>query len=343
MALRFASASSGERRRERPSMLALTTFPGFREPSDLVTASFTPASSSTARTPPPTMSPVPGAAGLISTREALKRASTGCGMVVPTMGTLSMCLRATVVAMRIASGTSLAFPIAAPTCPLPSPTTTTAVKWKRRPPFITLATRLMKTTFSESSISEESTFPRLPMYLPGFDMITSSEGEASLAGCLRQRLDATVVPEAAAVEDDGLDPLLGGLAGERFAHQLGDLCLLLTVALAAQAGLHVGRGHQRTAAAIVYHLNVDMAQAAEHRQPRPLRRAGDALAHADVAPYASCVCGLGPVHASAPPYRPCRPCGVRTRPDSGSLCPCRAPAASPCGRPPPSFPPPPSF
>src|SRR3972149_4536909 len=163
-------------------MVALTTFAGVREPSDLVTASFTPASSSTARTPPPAMSPVPGAAGLISTREALKRASTGGGVVVPTIGAVGMCLRATVEAWRIASGPSLAFPIAAPTCPAPSPTTTTAVKWKRRPPFITLATRLMKTTFSESSISEESTFARLPMYLPGFDMITSSELAPTPAG-----------------------------------------------------------------------------------------------------------------------------------------------------------------
>src|SRR3989304_5541149 len=228
MALRLASASSGERRRERPSMVALTTFAGFREPSDLVTASLTPASSSTARTPPPAMSPVPGAAGLISTREALKRASTGCGVVGPTIGTLSMCVRAPVVALRIASGTSLAFPIAAPTCPLPSPTTTTAVKWKRRPPFITLATRLMKTTFSESSISETPTFSRLPMYFPGFDMITSLEGEASLAGCLRQRLDSTVVPETAAVEHDGLDPLLGRPSGQRLAPQLGHPRLLLS-------------------------------------------------------------------------------------------------------------------
>src|SRR3989304_2951467 len=87
------------------------------------------------------------------------------------------------------------------------------------------------------------------MYFPGLDMIPSLEGGASLAGCLRQSLDATVVLEAAAVEDDGLDPLLGGLAGERFAHQLGDLRLLLAVALAAQAGLQVGRRHQRMAAA----------------------------------------------------------------------------------------------
>ncbi len=151
----------------------------------MVTASLTPTPSSTARTPPPAMSPVPGAAGLISTREAPNRARMGCGMVEPTMGTLIMCLRAMVVALRMASGTSLALPRATPTWPSPSPTTTTAVKWKRRPPFITLATRLMNTTFSVTSISEVSTFSRLAMYLPGLDMLTSSEGETALAGRLR--------------------------------------------------------------------------------------------------------------------------------------------------------------
>ena len=55
------------------------------------------------------------------------------------------------VALRIASGTSLALPWPWPTRPLPSPTTTRAAKPNRRPPFTTLATRLMKTSFSISS------------------------------------------------------------------------------------------------------------------------------------------------------------------------------------------------
>lgn len=55
--------------------------------------------------------------------------------------------------LRIASGTSAALPRPAPTLPLPSPTTTTAAKEKRRPPLTTLATRLMKTTFSCKSDS----------------------------------------------------------------------------------------------------------------------------------------------------------------------------------------------
>jgi len=64
-------------------------------------------------------------------------------MVVPRKGTLIRCLRAMVPALRMASGTSVALPMAAPTWPAISPTTTMAVKWNRRPPFITLATRLI--------------------------------------------------------------------------------------------------------------------------------------------------------------------------------------------------------
>ena len=55
------------------------------------------------------------------------------------------------VALRIASGTSLALPVPKPTLPRPSPTTTSAAKPKRRPPFTTFATRLIPTSFSISS------------------------------------------------------------------------------------------------------------------------------------------------------------------------------------------------
>src|SRR5690606_24970760 len=44
--------------------------------------------------------------------------------------------------------------------PLPSPTTTRAVKLKRRPPFTTLETRLMVTTRSRNWLLSESRLPR---------------------------------------------------------------------------------------------------------------------------------------------------------------------------------------
>ena len=74
--------------------------------------------------------------------------------------TLIMFFLASSTPLRIASGTSAALPRPAPTLPFPSPTTTTAAKEKRRPPFTTLATRLIKTTFSYKS---DSCFSNLGM------------------------------------------------------------------------------------------------------------------------------------------------------------------------------------
>src|SRR5258708_34669212 len=54
----------------------------------------------------------------------------------------------------IASALSPALPRPTPTRPFLSPTTTSALKLKRRPPFTTLAERLMNTTFSTSSSDE---------------------------------------------------------------------------------------------------------------------------------------------------------------------------------------------
>src|SRR5437867_8437160 len=73
-----------------------------------------------------------------------------CGMVVPASGTSTMRRRAASTALRTASLTSFALPVAIPTRPCPSPTATSALKPKRRPPFTTFATRLMEMTFSTS-------------------------------------------------------------------------------------------------------------------------------------------------------------------------------------------------
>ena len=63
-----------------------------------------------------------------------------------------MLRRAPSTALRTASDTSFALPVAKPTLPCPSPTATSALKEKRRPPFTTLATRLIAMTFSTSSL-----------------------------------------------------------------------------------------------------------------------------------------------------------------------------------------------
>src|SRR3954451_8577704 len=73
-----------------------------------------------------------------------------------------MAFLAAAVALLIASGTSRALPWPKPARPLPSPTTTSAAKPKRLPPFTVLDTRLMWTSFSITSSPPSSSPPRPP-------------------------------------------------------------------------------------------------------------------------------------------------------------------------------------
>src|SRR5205807_2551231 len=105
----------------------------------------------TARIAPPERMPVPGAAGLRRTFAAPFLRRISCGIVVPTIGTVTRCFLADSTALRMASGTSPALPRPAPTRPFWSPTTTSALNEKRRPPLTTFATRFRWTTFSVNS------------------------------------------------------------------------------------------------------------------------------------------------------------------------------------------------
>src|SRR3990170_2475311 len=148
---RIVAISSGERSCWSAFIVALTTLTGFVDPSDFVRMSRMPADSATARTEPPAMTPVPLDAGRSSTLAEPKRPVTACGSVWPASGTSITCFLASSTPLRMASGTSSAFPSPAPTWPRPSPTTTIAEKLNRRPPFTTLDTRLIWTTRSVSS------------------------------------------------------------------------------------------------------------------------------------------------------------------------------------------------
>src|ERR1700738_1565720 len=86
-----------------------------------------------------------------------------------------------------------------------SPTTTSAVNEKRRPPLTTLATRLISTTRSWRSKPAALTVRSIRMGIGK----PSSEGEPGFARSLRERLDLAVVEVAATVEHRGLDA--GGL------------------------------------------------------------------------------------------------------------------------------------
>ena len=93
----------------------MTTLTGFVLPSDFERMSLMPADSTTARTEPPAMTPVPFEAGRRSTFAAPKSAVIGCGMVRSTSGTRMRCFFASSMPFLIASGTSSAFPRPAPT------------------------------------------------------------------------------------------------------------------------------------------------------------------------------------------------------------------------------------
>src|SRR5918993_3619647 len=145
------------------SKVARTMLYGFDVPTDLVTTSETPRLSNTARIGPPAMMPVPAGAERNVTRPAPKWPRPSWWRVRPSRsGTRTIAFLAAAVALLIASGTSRALPWPKPARPLPSPTTTSAAKPKRLPPFTVLETRLMWTSFSISSSPPSSSPPRPP-------------------------------------------------------------------------------------------------------------------------------------------------------------------------------------
>ena len=80
------------------------------EPSDLLSTSWMPAHSRTARTGPPAITPVPGAAGRSMTTPAAFSPWTGWGMVPWIRGTRKKAFLASSTPLAIAAGTSLALP-----------------------------------------------------------------------------------------------------------------------------------------------------------------------------------------------------------------------------------------
>src|SRR5215218_5133061 len=107
---RSFATSSGLRRSWSAATVAFTRLIGFWLPSDFESTSLIPASSSTARTPPPAITPVPGEAGFRRTREAECTPIVSCVIVAPCMGTLNRFLRARSTPFWIATGTSFALP-----------------------------------------------------------------------------------------------------------------------------------------------------------------------------------------------------------------------------------------
>lgn len=80
------------------------------EPRLLDSTSWMPAHSSTARTGPPAMTPVPGLAGRSMTTPAAASPWMGCGIVPWMRGTVKKFFFASSTPLAIAAGTSLALP-----------------------------------------------------------------------------------------------------------------------------------------------------------------------------------------------------------------------------------------
>ena len=137
----------------RPLSAAFAAFTGFELRLTLVKMSFIPATSTTALTAPPAITPVPGDAGINNTSDAQNLVFTTCGMVSFCRFIDTMLCCACVDAFLTASGTDSDFPLPIPTFPRPSPTTTTALNLRFRPPLTTFATLEILTTLSLRGIS----------------------------------------------------------------------------------------------------------------------------------------------------------------------------------------------
>src|SRR3989344_4219896 len=183
----------------------------------------------------------------------------------------TMLRRAFSIAFCTAAGTSRALPRPMPTRPAPSPTTVSAEKPNCRPPLTTLATRRTLMSFSWK-LSARCSFSPYALTL----LVLSSELQAAFTRGIRQRLDATVVTEAGAVEGHARDAGALGLLGDALADQLGRF----DIATVLEGGAHLGfkgRGRaQHLAAAGVDDLGVDVLRRAVHAQAHGLETANSA-------------------------------------------------------------------
>src|SRR3954453_15411958 len=246
---RRRAISVGSFSASRPATVARTTLCGFAEPSDLVRMFAIPAASTTARTAPPAMMPVPSGAGFSSTLPAPKLPTIGCGIVVPCSGTRIRFFFAASMPFLIAEGTSFALPMPKPTTPWPSPTTTSALKLRFLPPLTTFVTRLIETTLSLMSSCDGSIRSRVRIPLLEF--------QSCFTRGVRHGANAPVIEEAPAVENPPLDALLDGAFGDDLANRLGSLQVAAGDALLERpldGRLHGRRRRESLAAQVVDHL-----------------------------------------------------------------------------------------
>src|SRR6187551_399095 len=258
-----------------------------------------PTNSTTARTAPPAIRPVPSGAGFSSTLPEPNRPTTWCGMVVPLSGTRIRFFFAASMPFLMADGTSFALPTPKPTTPWPSPTTTSALKLRFLPPLTTFVTRLIDTTVSLISSCDASTFSRVRF------INATLELQPCFARGIGYGLYAPVIEEPVTVEHHALDALLEQPLRDRLADRLGalDVAALRTLRQRAfHRGLDRGCRRNRAAGGIVHHLHVHVRDTAEYRQPRTLSPSRDALANPVLDPVAAILFRLDPHGYFAPVF-----------------------------------------
>src|SRR5580700_9872851 len=261
--------------------------------------------SNTARIGPPAMMPVPGTAARRNTLPAPWRPVTSWWSVRPSRsGTRTIACLAASVALRIASGTSRALPWPKPTLPFWSPTTTSAAKPKRRPPFTTLATRLMWTSLSVNSLSRSSrrwgsrAISLCHVIDPTRSLSGVSEVQSAFACRLGQGFHPAVIEVAAAIEYHVLDALFLGAFRDQLADRLGRVDAGAGLQSFARRLLDRRSRHECDALLVVDHLGIDVLGRAEDGEPFALaRRAAQRAADAALAAQNS-VAELG--HRAAP-------------------------------------------
>src|SRR3972149_2266973 len=211
-----------------------------------------------------------------------------------------MLRRACSVALRMASGTSRALPEPKATRPLPSPTTTSAANPNRRPPFTTLATRLMETSFSMVSSSRPPSSRPRPRPSPrsrpppprprpsprplrrgpeggadgpaGVSVISAIPAHLKIkpafAGGFGQGFDPAVIKITAAVEHHPLHAGGDRALGDQFSHFRCGGAVRAFRQLSLQLLVERGSGGERRTLGVVDHLDIDVLSRTEHGKPR---------------------------------------------------------------------------
>src|SRR5207248_11575650 len=321
---RTLKISSLRRNDFNAAMVALTTLAWLLEPRDFASTSRIPAASTTARTPPPAMTPVPGEAGRNKTRPPPNSPIVSCGIVFSCSETFSIDLRAASDALRIASATSFALPKPTPTFPSWSPATINAVKLKRRPPFTTLAQRLMKTTFSVVSAfaARVLSVPRSNR-LPGFGAGILKFQSAFTRG-ICERFHLAVEYVTAAIKHHVLHLLCQQLLRDRLPNAFCRFPLRGRF-FASQIFLQCRNRRQGFTGLVIDDLRVNMAPGKMDGESRTFCGSAYFLPDAGMNALPRCL----PIrrHLTAPS---CLPCGESARPRIARLCPCTARADNIC-------------